>query len=374
MKIAFCVVKNIARGGGIEKYTLELGSRLVQLGHEVVVYSMRHYGDVPPQQEGMRIVPVHSLQLPCTEKITSSLDAAVRSTFCRGADIVHFHSVASGSFAWIPRLLAGRRCVLQFHGLEWMRSRWGSLGSFVLRQLEETSVRQSHAITAVSRTQCDFLRQRYGLPVTYIPTGAVVKDPPAAEEILKLGLEPGKYVLFASRLVSEKGAHFLIPAFRRLKTDCKLVIAGDVKGERAYKAHLRELAGGDERILFPGYVTGRLLEELFAHALVYVQPSQLEGLSIALLEAMSYGRCCLVSDIPENLEAVGPAGVSFRNGNVDDLSLALAGLLDDASTTLHLGHSLVERVRLEYDWNQIARDCERMYEQMIGGQLAAQSN
>jgi len=160
--------------------------------------------------------------------------------------------------------------------------------------------------------------------------------------------------------VREKGAHYLIPAFRKLDTDFKLVMAGDVKGEKTYKAELQELAGGDERILFPGFVEGRALEELFSNAACYVQPSELEGLSIALMEAMSYGCPCLASDIPENREAIGDVGRTFKNADIDDLSVQL-GLLCDTAHSIEAGERARERVRKNYSWDLIADEFERFY-------------
>ena len=201
---------------------------------------------------------------------------------------------------------------MQMHGIEWQRSRWGSFRLVSPAYLERRSMTGMDAYTAVSRVQCASLSRTYGVPVEFIPTGADMRDPTPAREIGSLGLKPREYILFASRLVREKGHHYLIPAFRKLDTDKRLVIAGDAQGEDVYKEELRRLADGDPRIIFPGFVQGRLLKELFSNAHFYVHPSELEGLSIALLEAMGYGNACLVSDIPENEEALGDTGFYFK--------------------------------------------------------------
>lgn len=364
MRIAYSVVKNIRRGGGIEKYTLELGRRLVARGHEVTVFSMGHYGAFESSLEGMRIVRVPAMRGAATEKLSAGASAGL-SLFCQRErfDIAHCHSVAAGAFGLLPRL-RGSRTVLQMHGVEWQRSRWSNLGITVLRTLEQVSLHSHHAYTAVSKTQCEFYRDHYGIDMQYIPTGAEIHAPVEPQQILEMGLAPRRYVLFASRLVREKGAHYLIDAFRKLDTDCHLVIAGDAAGEEDYKGELRELAGGDLRIVFPGYVEGRRLHELFSHAAVYVQPSEIEGLSIALLEAMSYGSCCLVSDIPENQEAIGGCGVTFKNRNAADLQAQLAELLDDPARCAALGEQARDRVRQHYSWDQITDGFEAMYKNL----------
>jgi glycosyltransferase involved in cell wall biosynthesis len=364
MRIAFSVVKNIVRGGGIEKYTSELGSRLVQRGHEVTVYATRHYGDVPSRYLGMRIVAVPSFTRASMEKLSCSAVAAVESSWRKKYDIVHFHSVAPGAFAWLPRL-RGCKCVLQLHSVEWQRSRWGTTGSCVVRILERLALAQSHAYTAVSQTQCAFYRTRRGIEMEYIPTAAEIKPAPEARRLYELGLEPERYILFAARLVPEKGAHYLISAFRKLKTDMKLVIAGDVRGADVYKRKLRDLAGGDARILMPGFVEGRLLDELFSHCYLYVQPSEVEGLSLSILEAMSYGRCCLVSDIPENLEAVADTGFAFRNKSVDELEDRLRWLLDHPQAVAAVSFRAKERVRKNYSWQSITDRIEHFYFELL---------
>ena len=360
MKIAFLAVKNIMRGGGIEKYTSELGSRLAQRGHDITVYTMRHYGDVPDRYLGMRIVSVPSFAAPCLQKLSCSATAAINSIWKNKYDIVHFHSFAPGAFAWLPRL-RGAKCVLQLHSLEWKRKRWGTVGSSVVKILEKLALSQSHINTAVSRTQCAFYRTHRGIEMQYIPTAADVKPKTEAKELYQLGLEPNAYILFACRLVPEKGAHYLVSAFRRLDTNMKLVIAGDAQGATEYRKKLIDLAGDDPRILFPGFVEGRLIEELFSHCYVYAQPSEVEGLSLSILEAMSYGNCCLVSDIPENLEAIGDTGFHFTSRNIDNLSDRLRWLLEHRDEVVAVNVGAKERIREHYSWQSISEQIEKLY-------------
>ncbi|MBN1766762.1 MAG: glycosyltransferase family 4 protein [Sedimentisphaerales bacterium] len=363
MKISFFVVKNIKIGGGIEKYTRKLGSLLAARGHEITVYSMGHYGDCPSEFEGMRVIEVPSLNSRYAEKISASITAIIYSIFQQKPDVVHFHSVVPASFAWLfyQRNLP---CVLQMHGIEWQRSRWGQLGSHMLHWLEKTACKQSKICTAVSKVQCDYLNKKYGLNVKYIPTGADLKPKAFPREILKLDIEPGKYILFASRLVREKGAHYLISAFNRLDTDCKLVIAGDANGEDQYKQELYKLAENDSRIVFTGYIQGRLLDELFSNARLYVHPSEVEGLSIALLEAMSFGNICLASNIPENIEAIGEAGLTFDNKSVSSLHAGMDWALKNPDRTEKIKLSARERIKKHFSWEGIADRFEKLYEEI----------
>ena len=364
MKIAFSTVKHIARGGGVEKYTEELGARLVEMGHEVTVYSMKNYGEVLFTYRGMNIISVPCIPFRQMEKLSASQIAGTMISFSRWPDLVHFHSVSPGSTAWMVRL-SGKKTVIQMHGLEWKRTRWGKSGVYLHHFLEKWSLLSKSHLTAVSKVQCDYFMQKYNVSTKYIPTGVDVKKKVDARGILDLELEPQNYILFASRLVREKGAHYLIPAFRMLDTDFKLVIAGDVPHENKYKEELLTLAGSDKRIIFPGFVEGRLLEELFSNASMYVQPSEIEGLSIALLEAMSYGLPCLVSDIPENREAIADCGLTFKSENVTDLKSKLSLMLSPGFNKKSSAEKAIQRVRNCYSWDAITREFNDYYHTIL---------
>jgi glycosyltransferase involved in cell wall biosynthesis len=322
---------------------------------------MGHYGPVAPEVEGMRVVQVPSIRGVTTEKMSAVVASTIATLLSRdGPDIVHCHSTGPGSFG--PLLRArGSKTVLQMHGVEWKRSRWGPFGRRVLRWMELLSMRGHDAYTAVSREQCDLFVKEYGIGFEYIPTGTEVRLATPPRLIREMGLDADSYVLFASRLVREKGAHYLIDAFRRIDTSCRLVIAGDALGEKAYSDELKRAAHGDARILFPGYVEGELLEELYSNAAIYVQPSEVEGLSIALLEAMGHSRCCLVSDIPENLEAIGDAGVWFQQRDAADLSKKLCELLAAPAMRRAKGAKAQLRVREEYSWDRVTDCFETLY-------------
>lgn len=365
MKIAFAVVKNIARGGGIERYTEELGSRLVRRGHEVRVYSTRHYGALVPEHKSMHIIGVPSIPVTACEKLSAGIASTLHASLTSWADIIHLHSVGPGVMGWLPRL-RHKPSLVQFHGIEWRRARWSSFGSVVLKNLERATIRCNHCFTAVSETQCAYFKDMYGIEARFIPGGADEKPVPEPKEILTLGLQPRRYVLFASRLVREKGAHYLVDAFRRLDTEDRLVIAGDVQGADAYRDELHRLAGNDPRIIWPGFVEGRLLEELVGHARVFVLPSDLEGLSLALLEAMSYGTCCLASDIPENIEALGSAGLTFHREDAADLAAKLQSLLGDDEAVDAYGAKALVRARDRFSWDRITDEFEEYYRELLG--------
>jgi glycosyltransferase involved in cell wall biosynthesis len=364
VRIHFLLTKDLLKGGGIETYTREVGRRLAQRGHEVTVYSTRGDDGSPAIWHGMNIVWVPKIRPYWAEKFCGAALATCKELMTARPDVIHLHSVAAGAMAAVLRCRRAP-CIVQMHGVEWMRTRWGSVARAALRTMESCSIACGDALTAVSKTQCDYYASRYGAYCEYIPTAAELKGYASPRLILDLGLRPREYVLFAARLVPEKGAHYLIPAFRRLPTDYSLAIAGEWPNSAAYRRRLLELAGDDRRIKFLGNVRGRLLEELFSNARVFVQPSELEGLSIGLIEAMSYGMQCVASDIPENREVIGEAGLLFRNKDTDDLQCVLEGSMRDGAAAANMGAKARRRVAALFCWDRVVDQLEALYGRVI---------
>jgi glycosyltransferase involved in cell wall biosynthesis len=364
LHIAYIAVKGMPIGGGIEKLTEEIGSRLAQKGHRVVVYTSRDYGPVEKSFKGMELRPVASINTKVLHKLSICFNATWDVLKRREADIVHVHAVGPSLFSIFTRL-AGFPTVVQTHGLEWKRDKWGFWGKSFLRLAEYTAVYFPHRTTVVSQAEEAYYQKKFGRKINHIPTGVNRVEPKAPDWILKQGLAPRRYILFAARLVEEKGAHFLIEAFRGLDTGMKLVIAGDAAHAAQYKARLKDLAGEDPRICFPGFVSGDPLRELFSNACLFCLPSTLEGFPIALLEAMSYGNCCLASDIPPNLEALREYGYTFENRNSQDLQKVLQYLLNHPEAVENARASAREYVLNNYSWDVITGQMESLYYSLL---------
>ncbi len=362
MKIHFLLAKDFFRGGGIETYTREVGRRLVSRGHEVTVYSTRGEEDCIDEWLGMHFVWLPRMKPYWAEKTAGALVAASNAFRQEIPDVFHLHSVVAGSLA--PFLRRKKTpCVVQMHGIEWLRTRWGFVARTVLKLMERQSLHSADAVTAVSRTQCKYFKDTYNMDCEFIPTAADLKKFASPDLILELEITPRKYILFAARLVPEKGAHYLIEAFRALPVDHSLIIAGEAP-ESGYEQRLLELAHDDPRIRFMGRVQGRLLEELFSNAALFAQPSELEGLSIGLLEAMSYGIPCLASDIPENQEVVGEKALLFRNKDVADLRRQLSWALAHESDLSDVGAYGRQRVQDYFAWERVVDQLEMLYKRV----------
>ncbi len=268
------------------------------------------------------------------------------------------------------------------HGLDWRRDKWGRIARIVLKTGEQCAIRFPNRTTVVSRFLERYYPERYNKQVTYIPNGVPAMPDKPLNRLERFKLEPHKFVLYLGRIVPEKGCHYLIEAFRQLDTDMKLAIVGDARHATDYLDKVKELARGDDRIVFTGALYGEDKEEAFSNAYVFCLPSDLEGLPIVLLEAMGAGCCCLTSDIPELLEVIDPVrmgyedplpdeapsphGAVFAKGDVGSLAGQLRHLLDSPAVVRGLGDNAVQHVSAEYNWDRIAQQYEAVYEEVSG--------
>ena len=347
--------------GGIERHIAEVGSRLAARGHAVTVFGRRPYSE-PGEYRGMRIRALPAVATKSLETATNTSLATLRVLFER-FDIVHYHGIGPSLFCWITAA-KGMTTVATIHAPDYRQSKWGWGARTLLRLGEKTAVRRAHAAIAVSKLMAERLEARYGRPLRYIPNGAALCEAPPFAEAKKLGLERGGYILTVGRFIMERGFHTLLDAFKEVRSDHRLVMAGDARFEERYARRLRAMA--DARVIFPGHVSGQLLNELYAHCAFYVLPSTVEGLPISLLEAMSFGRPVLVSDIPENLEVAEGVALTFRRNDVSDLRRALRGMIGmDAGERGRRGNLSRERVAERYTWDHVTDEVEALYRQLV---------
>jgi glycosyltransferase involved in cell wall biosynthesis len=356
MHIAMIGVKGLPHPGGIENVVEQLGTRLVARGHTVTVYVRPHF--TPRDRtsyNGMRLVHLPSIPTKHFDAISHSTLAVLRAQ----ADVVHIHSTGLAPLALWPRL-RGMPTVVQSHGLDWQRAKWGWLAKTYLKLADWASVACPTATIVVSRKLVQYYQKNFHRQVHYIPNGVNVVEPLPPKEITRWGLGQRDYLLFASRLVPEKGCHLLLDAFDQLKPHGKkLVIAGDENYDNRYASELKRR--GRDDVLFLGFVRGAPLAELMSNAYLFVQPSFIEGLSTGLLEAMSYGNAVVASDIEENREAIGAAGFTFQSGQAADLAKVLAALLADERAVAQMRPQAQKHVLANYSWDSSAAQCEALY-------------
>jgi exopolysaccharide biosynthesis WecB/TagA/CpsF family protein len=354
------------REGGVEVVVGELAVRLAQGGDDVTAYNRRsgkHHADEPCEQKeycGVRLVQVPTFENSRLNAIVYSAFASVRMLFGR-YDVVHYHAEGPCIMLWLPKLF-GIPTVATIHGLDWQRSKWGNFASKMLKKGEKRAARRADALIVLSRNMQQYFRDTYGRSTIFIPNGIERPEYRNADFIRqKWGLEKDGYVLFLARLVPEKGIHYLIDAFKGVHTDKKLVIAGGAGGAADYAAKIRESAAEDPRILFTDFVGGTPLEELYSNCAVFVLPSDVEGMAMSLLEAMSYGRCCVVSDIPENTEVTGTHALTFPKGDVGKLRELLQRLLDDPAERARYEQGAADYICSRYSWDASAKATREVY-------------
>lgn len=343
--------------GGIERHVEELAVRLVERGIDVDVYCRPHYTPADARLGEVNLIRLPSLNTKHLDAITHTAAASFHSAFSR-AHIVHYHALGPSSLAWMSRL-AGKRTVVTVHGLDWRREKWGPVAATFLRGCEWTATRVPHRTIVVSRTLREYFAAKGTRPVDHIPNGTVLPEPAPDGPARERGLVPGEYLLFVGRLVPEKGLEVLIEAHAAAAPERTLAVAGAGHFTDDYVESCRRAAAPNVKFLGPVY--GEELASLWQHAALVVFPSFLEGLSIALLEAMSFGRAVLASDIPENLEVLEGVGESFRSGDAADLGRRLRELLAAPERLAAMGRKARARIEAEYDWERVADRTAALY-------------
>ena len=337
MKIAMIGHKRIpSREGGVEVVVEELSTRLVKDGYQVDVYNRKGKNVQDKKADknkkklkeykGVRIITIPTINKKGLDALIYSILATIRALFGH-YDVIHFHAEGSCAMLWLPHLF-GIRTVATIHGLDWQRSKWGGLGTKYIKFGEKIAAKYADEIIVLSKGVEKYFLDTYNRKTHFIPNG--VEKPTIREAKIikeKYGLEKDSYILFLARIVPEKGLHYLIEAYNQIETDKKLVIAGGASHTNDYLKKIKEMVKGIPNIIMTGFVQGRELEELYSNCCLYCLPSDIEGMPLSLLEAMSYGCRCLVSDIEENTQVTEKYAKIFKKSDVKDLKNKLNKLL-----------------------------------------------
>lgn len=358
-----------SREGGVEIVVEELCTRMVAQGHNVTCYNRGGHHVSGSEYDSKRLKEYKGIRLktvPTIEKkglaaVSSSFFAALCCAFGR-YDIVHIHAEGPAFFAWLPKLF-GKKVIVTIHGLDWQREKWKSgFGSKFIHQGEKNAVKYADEIIVLSKGVQDYFEKEYGRKTVFIPNGVNRPKIQEAELITeKYGLEKDSYILFLGRLVPEKGIRYLVEAFKNVKTDKKLVIAGGSSDTDSFMNELKDLAKDDDRIIFTGFVQGQILKELYSNAYVYTLPSDLEGMPLSLLEAMSYGNCCLVSNIQECAEVVEDRALVFKKSDVNDLFTKIQKACDYPEMITKIKEQATDFIFRKYNWDFVTKETMNLY-------------
>lgn len=348
--------------GGFETFAEQLGARLVERGHSVTVFGRS--GSVDPSLHGHfhRGVRLVVLPAPRSKHLETVLHTVRSAWWARGERFDLAVVCNSANFAALPLLKkAGTATALAIDGIESARRKWGVAGRSFYRIASWLGPRLADTLVADCRVIESFYRARGVSRVEMIPYGAEPPEPQGRDFLDRLGVSPGEYVLYVSRLEPENNADVVIRAFRAADVPGHLVIVGDAPYADAYKTRLSELAGTDGRVRFAGFLFGEGYDQLRAHARCYVQATEVGGTHPALLEAMAARLPVVANDIPEHREVLADAGWYYRKNSVADLAERLREVvLGDAGLRERKAAAALERVRAEYDWDRVARSYESL--------------
>lgn len=370
MRIAMLGHKRIpSREGGIEIVVEELSTRMVKLGHSVTCFNRSGHhvsgkefdGGFLKEYKGVRLKSVFTINRKGVAAMTSSVFGAIAATFGK-YDVIHFHAEGPCAMLWLPKLF-GKRCIATIHGIDWQRAKWSGFATKYIKFGEKVAAKYADEIIVLSEGVQKYFLDTYGRKTVFIPNGVnrpILRNPQLIKE--RFGLEKDDYILFLGRLVPEKGITYLIEAFKNVKTDKKLVIAGGSSDTDAFSQELKKLAEGDDRIVFTGFVQGQMLEELYSNAYVYTLPSDLEGMPLSLLEAMSYGNCCLTSDIAECAEVVEDKAILFKKSDIDDLKEKLQYACDNPDAVKKLKDGAAGYICQKYNWDDVVDQTLKLYQ------------
>lgn len=358
-----------SREGGIEVVVEALSTIMVQKGCSVTCYNRKGHnvagaefdGKKMHAYKGVKLKNVFTIDCRGLAAMTASMFASFKAAFGK-YDVVHIHAEGPAAFCWLPRLM-GKKVVVTVHGLDWQREKWkNGFASKYIHLGEKMAVRFANEIVVLSKGVQEYFQDTYGRKTHFIPNG--VNKPQIVEPdwiTKKLGLVKDSYILYLGRIVPEKGEHYLIEAFQKVKTNKKLVIAGGSSDTDEYMEKLKALAAEDDRVIFTGFVQGKMLQELYSNAYLYTLPSDLEGMPLSLLEAMSYGNCCLVSDIAECAEVVENKALIFKKSDVNDLREKLQFACDHPAYVQKMKNEASSFICEKYNWDDVVEQTLKLY-------------
>lgn len=371
LKIAMIGQKHVLfNEGGVEKVVREISTRLVRLGFDVTCYDRKNKHvmdsdeDLPTLSEynGVKIKDCFTIDKKGLAAVSSSLIGSLKILFS-GANVVHYHAEGPSAMLPIIKFLSKKKVIVTVHGLDWKRDKWGDgFASKYIKFGEKMAAKYADEIIVLSDGVKKYFKETYNRNTHFIPNGITQPDIFDSKIISsKYNLNKDSYFLFLGRIVPEKGIHYLIDAYSEVKTDKKLVIAGGASDTDSYYEELRKKASNNENIIFTGFVQGQELEELYSNAYVYVLPSDLEGMPLSLLEAMSYGNCCLTSDIEECSDVMEDCGVTFKQSSVEDLANKLQYLSDSEKVVQKLKLESSPFIIKKYNWDDIVNKTLELY-------------
>jgi glycosyltransferase involved in cell wall biosynthesis len=359
LKIAIIGTRGIpANYGGFETFAEECSAGLVARGHHVTVYGRSHYVSRRLKTyRGASIVVLPTLRWKYTDTVVHSFLSIMHALITR-YDLILICNAANSIFAWMPRVLR-IPVVVNVDGIERQRHKWNRLGKAYYHLCEYFSIWFPNAIVTDAEVIERYYQSHYGAESVLIPYGTTTEKPSTCEIVEELGVTPGGYFLYVSRLEPENNAHLVVAAFEKVRTAKSLIIVGDAPYAQSYIQKVHDTH--DTRILFPGAIYGKGYRQLQAHAYCYIHATEVGGTHPALIEAMGQGNIVIANGTPENAEVLKNAGLLYQKNDVHDLTRCLQEVEDYPERFASLKAAALERARTTYSWDAVIGKYERLF-------------
>ncbi len=364
MKIAMIGHKDYpSRSGGVEVVVYELASRLSKHGHDVTVYNRVHE-DKEKSYDPAGVVSKY-IYAPKKEGLNALIGSftATFSALFGGYDIIHYHAIGPSVPIFIPHFL-GKKTVATVHGLNWRCAKWGKFASTYLKFGEKMAAKFADEVIVLSEEMQKYFKDTYNRETTLIKNAVVPIEKKEADRITtEFGLTKNSYILFLARVTPEKGLQYLVSAYKKCKTDKKLVIVGDLP-DSEYCTEIKAMAKDCDNIIFTGFADLDLVREFYSNCALYVLPSETEGLALTLIEAMSCGTRCITSDIPENTLVLKEYGKTFVSKDDKSLAKVLEEALNESYDEAQAINQ-IEYIKAKYSYERFYEKHEELYTRIM---------
>lgn len=359
MKIVFIGGRDIHKIGGIENYMYNLSSHLIKEGHTPIVFCESDRNE-EEDFEGIKVIYIKGPKSALLCKPYVGLIATLKAIYLiKDISIIHYNAWPPSLWSFIPRLL-GIPSLMQGHGFEWKRTKYSRFQQRIMKFMEKITAKTNQHLIMCSEEQTEYFKKYYHRNPTTIPTAINLPDSTSEisiEYLRRYGIIPKKYFLFLARLVKDKNPDSLIQAFSSIhNADFQLVIAGDNPADTNYTNYIKSLAKDNPKIIFTGAVYGKDKESLLKYAYTFCIPSTIEGLSISLLEAMSYKIPIMASDIEANKEVLDPdCAIWHIPEDLKTIKEAFVNCINSVGKFSNMTEQNYNKIKNRYTWEHVTR-------------------
>ena len=356
--------------GGIERHVEELSCHLAQKKdienkpYDVFVYVRSYYTPkIIKKYKKVNIIHLPNIRTKHLDAISHVFLSSFHAIFKIKPDVIHYHGVGPALCIWIPKIFSPKtKVVFTFHCQDYFHQKWGRFARLSLKIGEMIGCYLADEIIPISIELEEYIERKYNKIAKFIPHGVNRKKNVSAKLIKRWGLKKNNYILVVSRLIRHKGIHYLIKAYQKIDTEKKLVIVGPSFYTQDYENELKNMAKDNPNILFLGAQQGDILNELYSNSCVFVNPSEQEGLPLAVMEAASFGRPLLLSKIQSHQDMFEDLPFFFRAKSIKDLEDKLKLILNNSYSVYQKAKKIKKYCIENYNWNEVVEKITLRYD------------